>query len=65
MTNNQSAVGAILAALVAGQAAHWFLGGEYLEHSEARNHLVMAQLIIGVVAGIWLLLRTRRRKASR
>jgi len=47
-------------ALAAGDAAYWFIGGAYQAHSQVRNTLVVGQLLICVVAMLWLGLKLRR-----
>ena len=37
MTRKAAIVLFLIAGLMTGQAAHWFIGGEYRDHSQARN----------------------------
>ena len=41
---------ATFSALLAGQAVHWFIAGEFVDHSALRIGFVVLQLILGVTA---------------
>lgn len=47
-------------ALAAGEGAYWFIGGVYQSQTPVRNALVVAQLLICVVAMVWLGQKMRR-----
>lgn len=60
MTKNDAFGWSLMGALVAGLAAHWFIGGEYADHSLLRNLLVVAQLLIGV----WMVVYAMRKREA-
>ena len=43
----------IVGSLIAGHAAHWFIGGAAANHSTVRNTLVIIQLGAGIGLLIW------------
>jgi hypothetical protein len=47
-------------AMAAGDAVYWFIGGAYQSQSQVRNALVVGQLLICVVAMLWLVAKLRR-----
>ena len=51
----------ILAALIAGQALHWFISGSSAGHSGFRNTMVGLQALIGVAMLVWGFGADRRR----
>ena len=54
MNGRQKAlVNASAGALIAGEAAYWFIGGGYANHAMARNLLVVMQFFAGVAIWAW------------
>lgn len=53
-------------AMIAGQAAHWFISGANDEHSFTRNLMVVIQLLAGIALLIysWHKVRVRKNKMS-
>ena len=47
-----------MGALVAGLAAHWFIGGDAADHSLLRNLLVGVQLLVG----LWMIVYAMRKR---
>ncbi len=43
----------MISASMAGQAAHYFIGGATYKSSSLRDFLVVAQLIVGVAIGFY------------
>ena len=53
-------VNATISALLAGQALHWFIAGEFVDHSALRIGFVVLQLISGVTLMIHTSLKVRK-----
>lgn len=53
MTKTHALGWGLLGALLAGQAAHWYVGGAYAEHTPLRNALVLVQLAVGLGLAVY------------
>lgn len=51
----------MIAALIAGQAVHWFISGSSAAHSTLRNSMVWLQLAAGIALMIWTWRESSRR----
>ena len=60
MTKKDASAWSVTGALVAGLAAHWFIGGDATEHSLVRNLLVGAQFLVG----LWMIIYAMRKRQS-
>ena len=58
MTNKDASAWSVMGALVAGLAAHWFIGGDAADHSLLRNLLVGVQLLVG----LWMIVYAMRKR---
>jgi len=61
MSKDDTFVLSLVGTFVAGLAAHWFIGGDYAEHSFIRNIFVVVQLLIG----LWIIFYALRKRQPR
>ena len=60
MTSQNRQLAQALAALLAGEALYWFIGGAFATHSALRNTLVGLQFMSAAAVFTWALVTARR-----
>jgi hypothetical protein len=54
----------LVAALLLGQGVYWFVGGSAAGHSDTRNALAIAQIILSAAILVWSQLKIWRAKRT-